>query len=386
MLVLHVVGLEQAQHRWRILGRLQLFAVPGIGTAGVGGLPFGDQVAAIAALAGLAGVLRVGLGAGHEPGPAATQQHLRPTTVGGGDQLPGDVDAALGHGLIGQVAVVLPVAFRAVGPGRRRGGVGEPGGADDAGGHAGAVGQLQPGQAVLAQAVGAVAAVAGRNTDRAHVGLHPGGDRGHGPGRIGSLRIDVVGLAEAGVRELFPAQQVLLAGLAAALAVQDPCGGHRGQAHAVAQEQDHVLRTAGHRAAGGSLGGAAAVPPGRGFAARVRHHRHLHRDRGAGLWRRGGSGAGAGAQQQAAGGGQGKRQGANRHQPGSGCGRAAAAGTTDRQAAPRPAPGDAEGECALCRRGDVLQVTSRRSTGAVASAGALGYRARFPPIGGSASR
>ena len=46
----------------------------------------------------------------------------------------------------------------------------------------------------------------------------------------------------------------------------------------------------------------------------------------------------------------------------------------------------AEGECALCRRGDVLQVTCRRSTGAVASACALGYRARFPPIGGSASR
>ncbi len=164
-------------------------------------------------------------------------------------------------------------------PGRRGRGVGQPRGGHDPGGHAGAVSHLQPGQARLAEAVGAVVAVAGGDADRALVAFHPGGDRGHGAGRIGGLRIGVVGLAQRGVRELLPAQQVLLARLAAALALEDAGGSHGGQAHAVAEEQDHVLRPARHGAAAGGARRAAAIPPVGRFAAGMGHRRHLDGDR-----------------------------------------------------------------------------------------------------------
>ncbi|KAG1255088.1 hypothetical protein G6F68_010544 [Rhizopus microsporus] len=177
-------------------------------------------------------------------------------------------------------------------------------GGHHAGGQAGAVGQLQPGQQALGQAVGTVGAAAGADADRTHVGLHAGGDGGHGAGRIRRLRIGVVGLAERRGREALPGQQVLFARTALLLALVDARGGHGGQAHAVAQEQDDVLGLAGHRAVGGRLGGTAAVPPLRGLTGRVGDG--IDGDLEAGRGGRGGS-AGAGAQQQ--GGGAGGQQG-----------------------------------------------------------------------------
>ena len=147
--------------------------------------------------------------------------------------------------------------------------MGQARGGDHAGSQAGAVGQLQPGQQALGQAVGTVGPAAGADADRTHVGLHAGGDGGHGAGRIGRLRIGVVGLAECRGREALPGQQVLFTGATLLLALVDARGGHGGQAHAVAEEQDDVLGLAGHRTVGGGLGGATAVPPLRGLAGRV---------------------------------------------------------------------------------------------------------------------
>jgi hypothetical protein len=105
------------------------------------------------------------------------------------------------------------------------------------------------------------------DAEHAEAGLCASGHRAHGAGGIGRLRIRVVGAAQRGVGEVFPRQAVFLAGTALALAFQDACGGHRGQAHAVADEQDHVLRPAQHRATRRGLRRAIAEPPGGGLAA-----------------------------------------------------------------------------------------------------------------------
>jgi hypothetical protein len=67
------------------------------------------------------------------PPPIST---VGPRPNGGGNQLLGDVDAAFAHGLRGQVAVVLPVAFRRMGEGGAGRGMGDARGGDHAGGHA----------------------------------------------------------------------------------------------------------------------------------------------------------------------------------------------------------------------------------------------------------
>src|SRR5690606_5178299 len=319
---------------------------------------------------------------------AAAQHHLRAGAERGGDHLPGDVHAALGDGLGRHGRVVLPVAVGRVRPGRCRGGVGQARGADDAGGHAGGVGQLQPGQPVLAQAVGAVVALAGGHADGAHVGLHPGGDGGHGAGRVRGLGIGVVGLAEGGVREALPAEQVLLAGAAVALAFEDARGGHRGQAHAVAEEQDHVLCPAGHGAVGGRARGAGAVPPFGGLAggAGDLRYRHLHGGRGG---RRmvgsgGGSGGGAGAEQGGAeGGGEGGRQEVSGHCRSGWMGTGPARGTA---AAPTHTPRCAGGETGARHYAASAPACGRQCSGRViASAGAPRYRAALSPFRGRAS-
>ncbi|MNM57391.1 hypothetical protein D3C81_685890 [compost metagenome] len=305
LLVLHVVRFEQAEQGRRIGGSLELVGVPGIGALRMRGLPFGDQVAAIQAQADLVGVFRVLLVDGGELAATAAQRDQRAATVArGGQQLLGDIHAASGLGRFGQVGVVLPVALGRVRVGGCRGGVGQACGGDDAGGHVGAVGQLQPGEQALVEAVGAVVAAAGADADGAHVRLHAGGDGGHGAGRIGGLRVGVVGLAERRGREALPGQQVLFARVAVTLAFEDACGGHGGQAHAVAEEQDHVFGLAAHGAIGGGARCAIAVPPLRGFTFRVGDLGHVHEDRrgaGGGL----GRGAGAGAEQQS---GQGSGQ------------------------------------------------------------------------------
>ena len=61
-LVLHVRTLEQAEHLARIGERVEPWAVVHEAAVGTGGEPFGDQIAAVQASAGLVGVLRVGRG------------------------------------------------------------------------------------------------------------------------------------------------------------------------------------------------------------------------------------------------------------------------------------------------------------------------------------
>ena len=75
VLVLHVVGLEQAQQR--LVGRrlAQLLRVPDVGAAGMALLPGRDQVAAVEALADLVVVFRVALRRGMKlprPPPIST--------------------------------------------------------------------------------------------------------------------------------------------------------------------------------------------------------------------------------------------------------------------------------------------------------------------------
>src|SRR5690606_17672378 len=120
------------------------------------------------------------------------------------------------------------------------------------------------------------------------------------------LRIGVVGLAERGGGEGFPAQPVFLAAAALALAFQDARRGDRGQAHAVAEEQDHVLRATAHGAARRRLRRAVAEPPGRGFVAGMADGGDFDRGDGGGWawgggeggrgggWRGGGGAAGCG--------------------------------------------------------------------------------------------
>src|SRR6185437_16625700 len=126
--------------------------------------------------------------------------------------------------------------------------------------------------------------------DRTHVGLHAGGDGGHGAGRIRGLRVGVVGLAERGGGEALPRQQVFFTRATLLLAFVDARGGHGGQAHAVTQEQDDVLGLASHRAVRRCLRSAAAVPPLRGFTGRVGDGGNGDLQAG-----RGGRGSGAGA-------------------------------------------------------------------------------------------
>ena len=299
VVVLHVVVVEQAQHAGCAGRSRQSGGVGDVGPLRMVALPFGDQVAAVAAQAALAGLLRVALVAGQEL-LAATPQHDAGAVAGaaGFDQLQGDVLAACGHRRCRQRGVVFPAAIGNVRIGGGGSGVGDAGGADHAGGHAGGIGQFQPGLRMLAQAVGAVVFAAGIHRNGPHVGFHAGGDGAHGAGRIGGLRVGVVGFAEGGGGEGFPGEQMLFAAAAIALAFEDACGGHRGQAHAVAEEDDDVLRPPGHRAASGGLRGTVAVPPCGGFAAGVGHGGDIHVQCGG---RRGGGQAGTGGQQGAAG-------------------------------------------------------------------------------------
>ena len=239
----------------------------GLGAAGVARQPRVDQVAAV--LAPPLPVRVFGIrGAGREEvAAAAAEQHVGAVSVRGLDHLPGDVGAAGGLRRRGQLAIAFPVAIGGMGEGRSRCGVGGARGGDHPGAHAGGFRQFPQGQHVRIQRAGTIAATRGlADADHPGAGLHPGGHRRHRAGRVGGLGIGVVGLAERGLRPGFPGQPVAFAGPALALAVEDPRGSHRRQAHAVADEQDQVARASVHRAARGRLRGAVAEPPRGGFA------------------------------------------------------------------------------------------------------------------------
>src|SRR5690606_30060685 len=93
----------------------------------------------------------------------------------------------------------------------------------------------------------------------------------------------VVGAAECGRGEALPGQQVAFARLALALAVEDARRGDGRQAHAVADEQDDVLRLAAERTARGRLRRAMAEPP----LGRLAFGTLDLRDRDRRLWRSG---------------------------------------------------------------------------------------------------
>src|SRR5688572_12550182 len=93
----------------------------------------------------LVGVLRVGGAVGKEVAAAAAERDLKAVAIGPAHQLVGDVlavaagrAAAVGHRL-----VVFPVAVRHMGIGRRRRGMGDAGGRDDAGREPGLFGHLE---------------------------------------------------------------------------------------------------------------------------------------------------------------------------------------------------------------------------------------------------
>ena len=93
---------------------------------------------------------------------------------------------------------------------------------------------------------------AGVDVDHAGASFGTGHHGGRGARRIGHLLIGVVGFDQRQVRKALEFEQVLLARHAARLTVENPCCGHRRDAHAVADEQDDVLgalrRIAGLRA------------------------------------------------------------------------------------------------------------------------------------------
>src|SRR3546814_14714646 len=74
---------------------------------------------------------------------------------------------------------------------------------------------------MMVERLRAVVVAARADADRADVGLHPGGDGGHGAGRVRRLRIGVVGLAQCGGREGFPGELVRFPRVTLALAIKD---------------------------------------------------------------------------------------------------------------------------------------------------------------------
>ena len=253
-------------------------------------LPLGDEVAAVGAGAGLVRGLRIGLVGEHEVRAAAAEDHLEAVSGRPVDELRGDVLAAVGLGLVGELAVVLPVALRGLGVGRGRGGVGDARGRDDAGGVAGGLGELEDRGDLVALLAGAdVVLDRLGHADRAVVRLHAGDHRRGGRGAVGDLGVVGVGLRQGDVRQqVLEGEMVALAVPARLLPLADAGGGDRRDRHAVADEEDHVLRLAHVRLPGEQrlelgLGGGEVAVLGLGDqrrADRLRNGRRRHRQNG----------------------------------------------------------------------------------------------------------
>jgi hypothetical protein len=120
----------------------------------------------------------------------------------------------------------------------------QPRGRDDAGGLAAFGGVFQDRLHRLAvDDAGVAFAARGGVVHREHAfaRLVAGGHRRHRRRRVGGLLVPRVGLRERGVRVVLERQAVLLTGLAVHLPFEDARRGDGGNAHAVADEQDHVL-------------------------------------------------------------------------------------------------------------------------------------------------
>ena len=183
--------------------------------------------------------------------PTAADRHLdavaglraktRIQSVFKSQKLRGDIDAARASRRLGHGAVVFPVAIDRAGIGRSRGGVGQPGGADNARGFAGEFGDVQQRQQLVAGLAATV--TAGHifvHAKHPHIGFHTGHDGAHGAGGIRGLGVHVVGFDQARNGEGLETQRVFLAAAAASLSGKNARRGHRGDTHAVAEEQDNV--------------------------------------------------------------------------------------------------------------------------------------------------
>ena len=241
--IAHMRIAEQAEQR-RPARRGQLRCVFYKDAGGVLRLPFGHQIAAIGASAAVGG--------GQKVAPTAPDRHLN--AVAGlcaktriqmafkSHKLRGDIDAARASRRLGHGAVVFPVAIDRAGIGRSRGGVGQPGGADNARGFAGEFGDLQQRQQLVAGLAATV--TAGHifvHAKHPHIGFHTGHDGAHGAGGIRGLGVHIVGFDQARNGEGLETQRIFLTAAAASLPGKNTRGGHRGDTHAVAEEQDNVL-------------------------------------------------------------------------------------------------------------------------------------------------
>ena len=136
----------------------------------------------------------------------------------------------------------------------------EPRGADDAQRQSALLHLFaQPAQFVPAARSAVARGHAGPVAEHADPGFHA---RMHGAGRaraVGDLRVGVVGLDQRDIVEGLERQDVFLAALPLFLARIDARGGDGGNAHAVADEQDDVLRLARGLCLAGSRRGARLV-------------------------------------------------------------------------------------------------------------------------------
>ena len=238
---------EQAQQLVGLfrVHRGKAFAVPDIGAFGVGGLPRGDQVLAIGALALFARIFGVSRGVGHEMLASAAQHDFKAIAVRPFDHLPRNVDAAFGLGRGGHIGIHFPIALRGVGIGGCGRGVGDGRGRHDAGGISLVLGHFE--QRFDLIRFGRLAIVLHRlrtNAQNAVQRFDAGDDGGCGRRAVGHLAIMRIGFDQGGVRQAVHLRDIGFAVDALLLPFKNAGGGQGGDAHAVADEDDDIARRA----------------------------------------------------------------------------------------------------------------------------------------------
>ena len=270
-LVVHVARVEQAEQapRLREVEGLELRAIPDVGAARVPLLPLGGEVAAVACAGRVARAPRGRAARRQELRAAAAEHHLDAVAGAELDQLACDVGHAGGLRLVGRSASLSQSrsrCMRVAGGGRR---VCDARRRDDAGREPARLRVLeQRRDAARCDRAGVPDAREVGETEHARLGLHARHHRRHRARGVGHLGVRVVGLREREKGQLLEGEQVLLAGRAGLLAGEDARGGHGRRVHAVADEQDHVLRAAATRREHARLGDGlvAGLEPGIGGA------------------------------------------------------------------------------------------------------------------------
>ncbi len=176
----------------------------------------------------------------------AAKHDLKAVAFGPFHQLPGDVDAASGFGLGRHGRIVLPIAIGAMRKGRCRRGVRNARCRDDAGGEAARFGQGEDRAGFFAFRRGAIVqgGVLGQAND-VIAGFYAGEHRCGGWRGIRDLRVMRIGLDEAGKGQRVHGRGEGFAVDAGLLALENPRGGQRVDAHAVADKNDHIAGAPG---------------------------------------------------------------------------------------------------------------------------------------------